>query len=139
MADKLTVNIVTPTRKVAAGEADMVVLPASEGEMGVLPGHDMYMVLLGTGTLRLTNNAQTTSMFVAKGYAEIDSDQVIVLAEVCERPDEIDPDRAAAAQKRAEERLAKSHADPEIDINRAQAALMRALHRQALKKGGTVH
>lgn len=139
MADKLTVNIVTPVRRVAAGEADMVVLPAATGEMGVLPGHDMYMVLLGTGTLRLTNGSEQSTMFVAKGYAEIANDQVTVLAEVCERPDEIDPDRAAAAQKRAEERLAKSHADPEIDINRAQAALMRALHRQALKKGGTVH
>lgn len=139
MADKLTVTVVTPLRKVSGGEVDMVILPAHQGEMGVLPGHDMYMALLGLGSLRLVTADKTQTLFVAGGYAEISDDHVTILAEVCERTDDIDLDRAAKAQKRAEERLHRAAGDDSIDINRAQAALMRAIYRQQLAKSGHIH
>jgi F-type H+-transporting ATPase subunit epsilon len=135
MAEKLTLKLVTPLREVVAGQADMVILPAHEGELGVMPGHDLYMALLRIGVLKMINENVTKLYFVANGYAEIGQDTVRVLAEICEPTDEIDVDRAAAAQKRAEERLSKSASDSEIDVTRAQAAFQRALIRQAAKRG----
>jgi len=135
MAEKLTLKLVTPLKEVVVGEADMVILPAHEGELGVMPGHDLYMTLLQIGALKMVRDNVTKLFFVAHGYAEISQDTVRVLAEVCEPVDEIDLDRAIAAQKRAEERLAKSASDTDIDVFRAQAALRRSLTRQAIRKG----
>ncbi|MCZ7585236.1 MAG: F0F1 ATP synthase subunit epsilon [Deltaproteobacteria bacterium] len=136
MADKLTLKLVTPLAEVVAGEADMVVLPAHHGELGVLPGHDRYMALLSVGALRMTSGTDTRVFFVANGYAEVGGDEVRVLAEVCEPVASIDVARAKSAQQRAEERLAKSASDADIDIRRAQAALTRALMRQTLAGAG---
>ena len=135
MAEKLTLKIVTPLREVVVGEADMVVLPAYEGEMGVLPGHDYYMAMLDIGALKMVHGEDAKYFFVARGFAEIGNDQVRILAEVCESVDEIDVDRAAASQKRAEERLASAVSDTSINIARARASLHRALLRQEITRG----
>jgi F-type H+-transporting ATPase subunit epsilon len=132
MAEKLTLELVTPLKKVVAGQADMVILPAFYGEMGVLPGHELYMTLLETGVLRMETGDQSRYFFVSQGYAEIDNDTVRILAEVCEPVESIDLDRALAAHKRAEERLAKAASDESIDIARAQGALRRSFIRQTL-------
>ncbi|MBZ0270581.1 ATP synthase F1 subunit epsilon [bacterium] len=131
--EKLQVTIVTPLRELAAGEADLVQLPAFDGEMGVLPGHDYVFALLSVGALRVFNEARATYYFVAGGYAEIGHRHVRILAEVCEPVEEIDIDRAAVAQKRAEDRLARLAIDNAIDIDRAQLALRRATVRKQVK------
>jgi F-type H+-transporting ATPase subunit epsilon len=135
MAEKLTLELVTPIKRVVAGQADMIILPAAQGEIGVMPGHDLYMALLQIGVLKMIDGNDTKYYFVAQGYAEISQDRVRVLAEVCEPTDEIDLERAITAQKRAEERLAKSASDDAVDVARAQAALRRANVRQQLKRG----
>ncbi len=131
MAEKIKLELVTPLREVHAGDADTVLLPAFEGEMGVLPGHELYMTLLCTGFLVAEDNGQKRYFFVHEGYAEIKDDVVRVLAEVCEPADDIDLERAKEAQKRAEERL--SGKDATIDTVRAQAALQRSMMRQEIK------
>ncbi len=135
MAEKLTLKIVTPLKEVVVGQADMVILPAHEGEMGVLPGHDFYMALLDVGVLKMVHGQDTKFFFVAHGFAEIGNDQVRLLAEACEPIEEIDVERAAAAQERAEERMKVAVSDTNIDIARARASLRRALLRQEITKG----
>jgi F-type H+-transporting ATPase subunit epsilon len=130
MAEKIQLKLVTPLKEVHAGEADMVLLPAFAGEMGVLPGHELYMTLLNTGFLVAEDGSDKSYFFVNEGYAEIKDDVVRVLAEVCEPADGIDLERAIEAQKRAEEHLSGS--DTTADTVRAQAALMRSMMRQEI-------
>src|ERR1700710_3204348 len=74
-------EIVSPERLLLSRPVDMVVIPAYEGEMGVLPLHAPMIVLLRGGTVRLYENGQVTDrLFVSGGFAEITPERVTVLA-----------------------------------------------------------
>jgi F-type H+-transporting ATPase subunit epsilon len=126
MADKLTLNIVTPYGNVFSDEVDEIVAPGSEGEFGVLPDHIPFLTTLKVGMLTYKKGAETGHIFVNWGYAEVGPDKVTVLADSAEKSDEIDVERAKEAMKRAEERLKKSG---EIDEARATASIERAAAR----------
>ncbi|HET9491957.1 MAG TPA: F0F1 ATP synthase subunit epsilon [Methylomirabilota bacterium] len=128
MADRLTLEIATPTRLVVSEQVDEVVAPGVEGYFGVLPGHAPFLTTLGVGELTYRTGREEFHLAVADGFCEVRNDKVIVLADTAERPDEIDRDRAERARQRAEQRLAGRGTD-EIDYARAQAALARALSR----------
>ena len=128
MADRLTLEIATPTRLVVSEQVDEVVAPGVEGYFGVLPGHAPFLTTLGVGELTYRTGREEFHLAVADGFCEVRNDKVIVLADTAERPDEIDRDRAERARQRAEQRLAGRGPD-EIDYARAQAALARALSR----------
>ena len=128
MADRLTLEIATPTRLVVSEPVDEVVAPGVEGYFGVLPGHAPFLTTLGVGELTYRTGRDEFHLAVAGGFCEVRNDKVIVLADTAERPDEIDRERAERARQRAEQRLAGRSAD-EIDYARAQAALARALSR----------
>ena len=128
MADRLTLEIATPTRLVVSEQVDEVVAPGVEGYFGVLPGHAPFLTTLGDGVLTYRTGREEFHLAVADGFCEVRNDKVIVLADTAERPDEIDRDRAERARQRAEQRLAGRGTD-EIDYARAQAALARALSR----------
>ena len=119
----LQVDIVTPTRRVSAGEYDFVVATALDGEVGILPGHHPMMVALGIGPVRLRKGDDEERLAVENGFLEVAEDRVIVLAESAERPSEIDVSRARAAEKRALDRLAHPAG---VDVERARRALERA-------------
>jgi len=119
VADRLTLEIATPTRLVVAETADEIVIPGSQGYFGVLPGHAPLLTTLGIDEHYLA---------VSGGFAEVRNDKVIVLADTTERPEEIDRPRAERARERAERRLS-GRGDEEIDYTRALAALARALTR----------
>lgn len=128
MADRLTLEIATPTRLVVAETVDEIVIPGSQGYFGVLPGHTAFLTTLGIGELMYRTGRDEHYLVVANGFAEVRNDKVIVLADTAERPEEIDRSRAERARDRAERRLA-GRVEEEVDYNRALAALARALAR----------
>ena len=128
MADRLTLEIATPTQLVVAEPVDEIVIPGSQGYFGVLPGHAAFLTTLGIGELMYRIGRDEHYLAVAGGFAEVRNDKVIVLVDTAERPDEIDRTRAERARERAERRLA-GRGDEEVDYNRALAALARALAR----------
>lgn len=128
MADRLTLELATPTRMVVAEVVDEVVIPGSQGYFGVLPGHAPLLATLGIGELTYRNGREERHVAVAGGFAEVRNDKVIVLADAAELPGEIDRVRAERARDRAEQRLSGRSQD-EIDYTRAAAALARALIR----------
>jgi len=126
MADKLTLDIVTPHGHVFTEEVDEIVAAGSEGEFGVLPEHVPFLTTLKVGMLTYKKGSETGIFFINSGYSEVSPDKVTILADSAERSDHIDVERAKAAMKRAEERLKKKE---EIDEARATAALERAMMR----------
>ena len=129
MADKNTflLRIITPERIFYEGRAEMVEFNTTEGEIGVLPGHVPLTVILKPGILNIHEPDNEKHAALHAGFAEILQEQVTILAEIVEWPNEIDQNRAEAAKARAEERL-KSRT-PETDIARAETALQRAVAR----------
>jgi F-type H+-transporting ATPase subunit epsilon len=128
MADRLSLELATPTRMVVAETVDEVVVPGSEGYFGVLPGHAPLLATLGIGELTYRIGREERHVAVAGGFAEVRNDKVIVLADTAELPQDIDRARAERARDRAEQRLS-GRSQEETDYMRAGAALARALTR----------
>jgi F-type H+-transporting ATPase subunit epsilon len=133
MADRLTLEIATPTRLAVTDTVDEVVIPGSEGYFGVLPGHAPFLTTLGIGIVTYRIGRDEYPLAVAGGFAEVLNDKVIILADSAERPDEIDRARAERAKERAERRLS-GRTQEEVDYARCQAALARALIRLQVAK-----
>lgn len=133
MADRLTLEIATPTRLVVTESVDEVVAPGIEGYFGVLPGHAAFLTTLGVGIVTYRIGRDEHRLAVAGGFAEVRNDKVIILADSAERPDEIDRARADRAKERAERRLS-GRSGEEVDYARCQAALARALTRLAVAR-----
>jgi F-type H+-transporting ATPase subunit epsilon len=123
----LTLEIVTPDRSVVTERVDEVEIPGAEGYFGVLPGHTPLLAMLKVGELWYRKGSEKFYLSIAFGFAEILPDRVTILAQLAERPEEIDVARAEAARRRAEERLAKPA--PDVDFERARIALMKSLIR----------
>ena len=120
-------RIITPDRVFYEGEASMVEFNTTEGEIGVYRKHVPTTVIISPGILTITEAEGTKEAALHAGFAEILQDEVVILAEVIEWPEEIDLDRAEAAKERAEERLRSK--TPETDLLRAETALQRSLAR----------
>lgn len=135
LPESLELEVVTPERHVLQETAQMIELPGLDGYLGILPGHAPLITELGIGVLSYNRGTGMHFLSVIHGYAEVLPDRVIVLAEMAERAEEINLERAQAALERAREQLAKPRAD--INWDRATFALQRALIRvQAAAKGG---
>jgi len=85
--------------------------------------------MLAPGELTVRKDGEEMYMVISGGFIEVRPEKVIVLADACERSDEIDLERAAEAKRRAEERLKNLALAPEIDQSRAEAALRRSMAR----------
>jgi F-type H+-transporting ATPase subunit epsilon len=123
----LQLEFVTPERRIAHDDVDEVQLPLADGFAGILPGHAPMLAALRTGQMWYRKGGETRYSFVSGGFVEVTGDRVSVLARVAERAEDIDVERAAAARRRAEERIAKP--TMEIDTERARVALLRAISR----------
>ena len=124
----LRLDIVTPDRLVAHDAVTGVTIPGKNGYLGILPGHAPLLTELAPGELEYTSGGARHALAVNWGFAEVLPERVIVLAQTCERAEEIDVGRAEKAKARAEERL-KRFDDPQIDMERAREALRRAIAR----------
>jgi F-type H+-transporting ATPase subunit epsilon len=123
----LALEIVTPDRAIVHDSVDEVQVPGSEGYFGVLPGHTPLLSMLQVGQLWYRKGTEKFYLSVAFGLAEVLPDRVIILAQIAERAEEIDVDRAQAARQRAEQQLADRSRDQ--DLERARISLMKALTR----------
>src|SRR5262245_30069626 len=123
----LQLQIVSPERSLVSEQVDEVQVPGADGYFGVLPGHTPLLALLGAGELWYRQGTEKIYLLIAFGFAEVQPDRVTILAQIAEKPEEIDVERAQAAKKRAEERLARPAVD--MDAERARISLMKALIR----------
>lgn len=133
MAEPMTLQIITPDEIAYTGEASFLVGKAIDGEFGILPNHAPMIVALDIAPLRLdAPDGQKHYLAVFGGFCEIEHNQVSIVTLYCQLPDSIDVDRAQRAKQRAEERLASK--SPDIDVERAEHALARALLRLHVAK-----
>lgn len=123
MENNLRLDIVTPHGLVLSKDVDEITVTGTEGEFGVLPSHVPFITTLKIGMLIFKKGSETGYIFINSGYAEVSPDKVVILADSAERAEDIDIERALAAKKRAEERLAQAE---KYDFARATAAVTRA-------------
>ena len=123
----LRLEIVTAERTVFADDVSEVVAWGVEGQLGILPHHAPLMTMLQPGDLLIKKDDEEYYLAISGGFLEVRPDKVIILADACERAEEIDVERAEAARHRAEEILKTR--PPEMDTAAAEAALRRSLAR----------
>jgi len=120
-------EIVSQDRQVYSGDVDMVLLPGVEGMMGILPDHSPLLTILQYGVVTLRVKEKEDVYFtVSGGIAEVQPDQVTILADAAENVNEIDEKRAEEARKRAEEILKKGVPMDTDSYLRIQSALKRS-------------
>jgi len=124
MADlptKINLTIVTRERKIVDVTVDEVVLPATDGEIGILPGHTPLLTTLRIGVMRYRVGGTVNRMVLSWGFAEVLPDRVIVMAETARLPEEIDAAMAEDERRKAERELMdlSSH-DPEFELVEAR-------------------
>lgn len=133
LPDSIHLEVVTPEKRVVHEVVDEVILPGSEGSLGVLPGHTPLLTTLGIGELVYRRGTVKRYVAIAWGFTEVLPDRVSVLAEIAERAEGIDRERAERARDRALKRLRERAA--ETDFNRAQVALQKAIIRIQVSRG----
>jgi len=124
----LHLEVITPERKVYEDDVDMVVAPASEGYVGILPHHAPLFTMLGPGEFRVKRDGVEEVLAVFGGFMDVRADRVVVLTDAAEPAEEIDATRAQEARERAQQVLAAGPASA-ADEQRARAELQRALVR----------
>lgn len=125
---KMTVEVVTPERVVYSGQASMVIARGVQGDLGILPKHMPMVTPLKIAPVQIkVEGDKVVRMAVSGGFMEVRGDKVTILAETAEMPGDIDVERAKASKGRAEKRLSEKY--PELDVQRAERSLQRALAR----------
>lgn len=127
--NKLSLQIITPTRAVLDTKVDSVILRTLEGDMGIHYDHEPVVTLLNYGVLRYRVDDKQYKVTTMSGFAEVTRDRVVVMTDAAELENEIDFERAERAKQRAEERLQGN----DYDVMRAQIALRKSLVRLNLQ------
>jgi len=126
MAATLKLEVVTPTGQVYSQDVDMVTLPGSEGEMGILPQHAPLISKLGEGEIVARRGGKEDRLLVTRGIVEVLADRVSVLTVFATDEADIDEKKAEEARARAEERLKKT------DLSKGEQAMVEASLAHAL-------
>ena len=125
-------RVISPDRIFYEGEATFLELNTTEGQIGIYKHHVPMTYIIEPGVLRITEaESSVKEAALHSGFIQILQEEITILAEIVEWPEEIDENRAKEAQIRAERRLAMS--DPNINLKRAELALRRSLIRQEVK------
>ena len=124
----IRLEIVTPERLAYADDVDAVVLPGSEGELGILPHHAPLVSTLGVGELRIRKAGIEESFAIFGGFVQVRPDKVVVMAELADLASDIDLEAARQARAEAERALETGY-DEGADLSAARAALQHALLR----------
>ena len=130
----LHLEVITPERKVYEDDVDMVVAPASEGYVGILPHHAPLFTTLGPGEFKVKKGGVEEILAVFGGFMDVRGDRVVVLTDAAEHAEEIDASQAQQARERAQQVLAAGPASA-ADEQRARAELQRALVRLRVSEG----
>ena len=120
----MRLDVITAEREVLSDEVDLVVAPGSQGELGILPNHSPLMTTLKEGELTIRKGGEDTYLAVSGGFLEVMDNVVTVLADACERSEEINEERAQEAMRRAQQRIESRVSD--MDLESAMASLRRA-------------
>jgi F-type H+-transporting ATPase subunit epsilon len=131
MPEQLHLEVVTPERRVLDEPVDMVTVPGFGGELGILPGHTPLISRLQTGVLSYVQSGGTQQLHVSGGFVEVNDDRVSVLADIAERPEEIDAVQARLAREEAEKSLS-SWTGSEEDFEKERVKLERSTVRLQL-------
>jgi len=123
----IRLEVVTPEKMVFSDDVDLVLAWGVEGQLGILPHHAPLMTMLQPGDLVFRKGNKEEYLTISGGFLEVRPDKVVVLADACERAEEIDLSRAEAAKQRAQEAL--KTAATVVDMAAAEAALRRSLAR----------
>jgi len=124
----IQLEIVTPERLAYSDTVDIVMLPGSEGELGVLPHHTPLVSMLGVGELRVRKEGVEESFAIVGGFVQVRPDKVVVMAETADLASEIDLERAQEARREAERALETGYHEG-ADLAAARASLQQALLR----------
>jgi F-type H+-transporting ATPase subunit epsilon len=130
----LHLEVITPEGKAYEEDVDMVVAPASEGYVGILPHHVPLFTTLGHGVFKVKRGGVEEVLAVFGGFMDVRGDRVIVLTDVAEHADDIDAKHAQEARERAQQVLAAGTASA-ADEQRARAELQRSLVRLRVSEG----
>ena len=132
VAARLKLEVVTPEGLLLREDVDDVVIPGAEGYFGVRPGHTPLFTTLGVGGISYSRGGVRHHLTCFWGFCEVLPDRVSILAEIGERAEEVDLERAEEARERAEARL-KTIRDEE-GFEEARAAYQRAVTRLAVAR-----
>ena len=134
----LKIDIVTAERVVYSDTADMVIAPALEGEVGILPRHVPFVSILKPGELRIRKDGTEIALAVSGGFLQVANNTVRILADTAERAEEIDEARAEAARERAATEMASPRHAPEaaLALRRSQIRLKVARRRRQRSSPG---
>jgi F-type H+-transporting ATPase subunit epsilon len=130
MPGTILLEVVTPEKLLLSQQVEEIIAPGSEGEFGVLPGHCHFLSTLRIGELRYRIGDHTNSMAVLWGFAEVTPTKVTVMAEIAEKAEDIDVERAAAKVAEAERRLQAGGLPSEV--KEAQVSLEKARLRKKI-------
>jgi len=122
----IELQIVVPDRAVVKEQVDEIEIPGVDGYFGVLPGHTPLLAALSVGEMWYRKGQEKTFLSLANGFCEVLPDRVTILAQLAERAEEIDQERAERARERASGRL---EGKSDVDYARARIALMKSLTR----------
>jgi len=122
----IELQIVTPDRMLVQEQVDEVEIPGVDGYFGVLPGHTPLLAALSVGELWFRKGQEKTYLAIAFGFAEVLPDRVTILAQLAERAEDIDAERAESARARAAQRLDQKS---DVDYERARQALTKSMTR----------
>ena len=125
-------EVLTPERQFFDGEVEQVIVEACDGRLSVLAGHAPMVAPLADGTLVLRQSGQERRAFHSMGILEVRPDRVLVFAQACEWPEEIDENRARAAYEKATEELRQRQSI--LEHRHSQLSLSRAMARLRLKR-----
>lgn len=120
----MQLEIITAESQVYSDEVELVVAPGIDGELGILPHHAPLMTALQPGEILIRKDGDETYLAVTGGFMEVIGNKVTILADACERSDEIDESRAQEAVERAREGLERQESDSQLEL--AVASMRRA-------------
>ena len=114
MADKVQFELVSPERLLVSEPVDMVVVPGSEGDFGVLPGHAPFISTVRPGVIEVYEGSTVTErIFVAGGFAEVSNDRCTVLAEEAASLNDVNRAQVETELRSLNEQLAAAREDAE--------------------------
>ena len=132
--DTFGLKIIASDRVFYEGRCRKLILPAPDGEMGILANHENMVIAINVGDARMEVEEDSwVDVAVGAGFAEIVNNRVTVLVDTAERPEEIDVRRAEEAKEHAEEQMRQKQSIQEY--YRTQASLARAMNRLKVSQG----
>ena len=131
MPEQIQLEVVTPERRLISEPVEMVTVPGYGGELGILPGHTPLISRLQTGVLSYVQDGRTQQLHVSGGFVEVNNDRVSVLADLAERPEEIDAAKARQDRERLEKALS-TFTGSEEEMEKERVNLERSMVRLQL-------